>query len=97
MIVENDANAAAWGEFQFGAGDDADDLLLVTIGTGIGGGIIFNGELYRGAFGVGAEIGHMRVVPDGILCGCGNRGCLEQYAAGPRWCARYGPRRERGR
>ncbi len=82
VVVENDANAAAWGEFQFGAGHDVDDLLLVTVGTGVGGGVVLDGSLYRGAFGVGAEIGHMRVVPDGILCGCGNRGCLEMYASG---------------
>jgi glucokinase len=82
VVVENDANAAAWGEFRFGAGHDVDDLLLITVGTGVGGGVVLDGELYRGAFGVGAEIGHMRVVPDGILCGCGNRGCYEQYASG---------------
>jgi glucokinase len=82
VVVENDANAAAWGEFEFGAGHDVDDLLLVTVGTGIGGGVVLDGSLYRGAFGVGAEIGHMRVVPDGIRCGCGNRGCLEMYASG---------------
>ena len=82
VVVENDANAAAWGEFQFGAGHDVDDLLLVTVGTGVGGGVVLDGSLYRGAFGVGAEIGHMRVVPGGILCGCGNRGCLEMYASG---------------
>jgi glucokinase len=82
VIVENDANAAAWGEFAFGAGEDVQDSLLVTIGTGVGGGIVLNGELHRGAFGVAAEIGHMRVVPDGRLCGCGNHGCWEQYASG---------------
>ncbi len=82
VVVENDANAAAWGEFSYGAGADVDDLLLVTVGTGVGGGLVLDGELYRGAFGVGAEIGHMRVVPDGILCGCGNHGCFEQYACG---------------
>jgi glucokinase len=82
VVVENDANAAAWGEFTYGAGHDVDDLLLVTVGTGVGGGVVLDGELYRGAFGVGAEIGHMRVVPDGLLCGCGNRGCLEQYGSG---------------
>ena len=82
VVVENDANAAAWGEFIVGAGRDADDLLLVTVGTGVGGGIVASGALYRGAFGVAAEIGHLRVVPDGELCGCGNRGCLEQYASG---------------
>jgi glucokinase len=82
VVIENDANAAAWGEFRFGAGHDVDDLLLVTVGTGVGGGLVLDGELYRGAFGVGAEIGHMRVVPDGILCGCGNHGCFEQYGSG---------------
>jgi glucokinase len=82
VVVENDANAAAWGEFQYGAGHDVDDLLLVTVGTGVGGGVVLDGSLYRGAFGVGAEIGHMRVVPDGLLCGCGNRGCFEMYASG---------------
>ncbi len=82
VVVENDANAAAWGEFTFGAGEDVADTLLVTIGTGVGGGIVLDGQLHRGAFGVAAEIGHMRVVPDGRICGCGNRGCWEQYASG---------------
>jgi glucokinase len=82
VVIENDANAAAWGEFRFGAGSEADDMTLVTVGTGIGGGIVVDGVLMRGAFGVSAEVGHMRVVPDGIRCGCGNRGCWEQYASG---------------
>ena len=82
VVIENDANAAAWGEFTYGAGHDVEDLLLVTVGTGIGGGIVIDGDLYRGAFGVGAEIGHVRVVRDGQLCGCGKHGCLEQYASG---------------
>ncbi|WP_151082727.1 ROK family glucokinase [Nocardioides cynanchi] len=82
VFIENDANAAAWGEFQFGAGHDVEELLLVTVGTGIGGGVVLDGQLYRGAFGVGAEIGHLRVVPDGLPCGCGNRGCFEMYASG---------------
>jgi glucokinase len=82
VVVENDANAAAWGEFQYGAGHDVDDLLLVTVGTGVGGGLVLDGGLYRGAFGIAAEIGHMRVVPDGRECGCGRRGCWEQYASG---------------
>jgi glucokinase len=82
VVVENDANAAAWGEFTFGAGEDVDDLLLVTVGTGVGGGVVLDGRLHRGAFGVGGEIGHMRVVPGGILCGCGNLGCLEAYGSG---------------
>lgn len=82
VVIENDANSAAWGEFAFGAGADVDDLLMVTVGTGVGGGLVLDGELYRGAYGVAAEIGHLRVVPDGHLCGCGNRGCLEQYGSG---------------
>ena len=81
-VVENDANAAAWAEFQFGAGRDVDDMILLTIGTGLGGGLVLSGELYRGAFGVGGEVGHLRVVPNGYLCGCGNKGCWEQYASG---------------
>ena len=82
VLIENDANAAAWGEFRFGAAAEVDDMVLVTVGTGIGGGIVVDGVLMRGAFGVAAELGHMRVVPDGIRCGCGNRGCWEQYASG---------------
>lgn len=82
VVVENDANAAAWGEYRFGRHRDAVDLILVTVGTGIGGGIVMNGELHRGAFGIAAEFGHMRAVPSGIPCGCGNRGCWEQYASG---------------
>jgi glucokinase len=82
VVIENDANAAAWGEFRYGAAHDAEDLLLVTVGTGVGGGLVLDGEVYRGANGVGAEIGHMRVVPNGILCGCGKHGCFEQYASG---------------
>lgn len=82
VIIENDANAAAWGEAKFGAGQHQDHMMMLTIGTGIGGGIVVNGGLYRGAFGTAAEFGHMRVVPDGHLCGCGARGCFEQYASG---------------
>ncbi|MGZ4474068.1 MAG: ROK family glucokinase [Nocardioides sp.] len=82
VVIENDGNAAAWGEFAFGAGADVDDMLMVTVGTGIGGGLVLDGELYRGAFGVGGEIGHMRVVPGGIVCGCGKLGCFEKYASG---------------
>jgi glucokinase len=82
VVIENDANAAAWGEARFGAGRGKRHMLLLTVGTGIGGGIVVNGELYRGAFGIAAEIGHIRVVPDGHLCGCGARGCFEQYGSG---------------
>jgi glucokinase len=81
-VVENDANAAAWGEFRFGAAEDVDDTVCVTVGTGIGGGVVLDGALYRGAHGIGGELGHMRMVPGGRLCGCGLRGCLEQYASG---------------
>jgi len=82
VIIENDANAAAWGEFRFGAAAGADDVVMLTVGTGIGGGIVVDGALMIGAFGMAAELGHMRVVPDGIRCGCGSRGCWEQYASG---------------
>lgn len=81
-VIENDANAAAWGEFTFGAGAQAESFLLVTVGTGVGGGLVLEGELQRGGFGVAAEIGHLRVMPGGIQCGCGNFGCLEAYASG---------------
>lgn len=80
--LENDANAAAWGEARFGAGAGAENLAFVGVGTGIGGGIVLAGELYRGHTGMAAEFGHYRVVPDGRPCGCGRRGCWEQYASG---------------
>jgi glucokinase len=82
VVVENDGNVAAWGEFRFGAGKGVKDLTLVTVGTGIGGGIVINGALFRGAHGVAGEIGHINAVPDGRPCGCGRNGCLEQYASG---------------
>src|SRR3954470_23385568 len=82
VVVENDANAAAWAEHRFGAGRDVRDLVCVTVGTGIGGGIVLDGALYRGRFGIGAEFGHMRVIPGGRRCGCGQRGCWEQYCSG---------------
>jgi len=82
VTIENDANAAAWGEFRFGAAVGTDDMVLVTVGTGIGGGVVTNGALLHGAFGIAAELGHLRVVPGGLRCGCGNRGCWEQYASG---------------
>ena len=63
VVVENDANAAAWGEFTFGAGEDVEDLLMLTIGTGVGGGVVIDGDLLRGGFGMGAEVGHVRMVP----------------------------------
>ena len=82
IVVENDANAAGWAEFRFGAGRDVDDMLMLTVGTGLGGAIVTDGKLVRGAWGVAAEIGHMRVVPGGHYCGCGHEGCWEQYASG---------------
>ena len=82
VVVENDANAAAWGEARFGAGRDARHLACVTIGTGVGGGIISDRALFRGGFGVGGEFGHIQMVEKGRQCGCGQRGCWEQYASG---------------
>ncbi|HEU0257590.1 MAG TPA: ROK family protein [Microbacteriaceae bacterium] len=82
LLVENDANAAGWGEFRFGAGRGVGDMVMLTIGTGVGGAIIGDGRLFRGGFGAGAELGHMRVVPGGLPCGCGMRGCIEQYGSG---------------
>ena len=81
-LVDNDANVAAWGEFRFGAGRGSNDMLLVTVGTGIGGGIVAGGRLFRGGHGFAGEIGHIIVEPNGPLCGCGNLGCWEQVASG---------------
>ena len=83
VIIENDANVAAWAEFRYGAARDAtDSMALFTVGTGIGGGLVLGGELLRGAYGIAAEMGHVRVMPGGQRCGCGRQGCLEQYASG---------------
>jgi len=82
VVVENDANAAAWGEYRFGGGDESADVVVLTIGTGIGAGLILGGQLYRGGFGIAGEPGHVRVVPGGRQCGCGNYGCWEQYCSG---------------
>jgi glucokinase len=81
VILENDANAAALGEKWIGAGKEVDDLVLLTLGTGIGGGIISGGRVLRGFVGMAGELGHTTVVPNGNPCGCGNRGCLEKHAA----------------
>lgn len=82
VVVENDANAAAWAESRFGAGRDHDDVAVVTIGTGVGGGLVHGGRLLRGGYGVAAEIGHITMVPYGRRCGCGLQGCWEQYGSG---------------
>ena len=82
VVVENDGNAMAWGEYRFGAGRGETHLVCVTVGTGIGGGLVIDGNLFRGRFGIGAEFGHVQVVPDGRRCGCGQRGCWEQYCSG---------------
>jgi glucokinase len=82
VVIENDANAAAWAEARFGAGRGEDHVVVLTVGTGVGGGIVLGGRLLRGRFGVAGEIGHINVVPDGRRCGCGLEGCWEQYASG---------------
>lgn len=81
VILENDANAAALGEKWIGAGRDVNDLVLLTLGTGIGGGIIYKGRVMHGAVGMAGELGHITVVPNGNPCGCGNHGCLEKHAS----------------
>jgi glucokinase len=80
--IENDANAAALAEHRLGAGRGVDNLVLVTLGTGVGGGLILNGRLYHGASGGAGEIGHMQLESEGPVCGCGRRGCLEALASG---------------
>src|SRR5579871_2127295 len=81
VILENDANAAALGEKWMGAGRDVDDLVLFTLGTGIGGGIISAGKVLHGFLGMAGELGHVTVVPNGFPCGCGNQGCVEKHAS----------------
>jgi glucokinase len=82
VVIENDANAAGWAEAKFGAGRGEHHLVLVTLGTGIGGAIVLDGKLYRGRWGVAGEPGHMTMVQNGVHCGCGNRGCWERYCSG---------------
>ncbi|MCH6229827.1 ROK family glucokinase [Microbacterium sp. CFH 31415] len=82
IAIENDANAAGWAEFRFGAGRDVDNMVMLTMGTGVGGAIVLDGELFRGGHGIAAELGHTRFTRDGLPCGCGQNGCLEQYASG---------------
>jgi glucokinase len=82
VVVENDANAAGWAEFRYGAGRLVSDMVMLTIGTGVGGAIVADDRLFRGGFGVAGELGHVRLVPDGLPCGCGAQGCIEQYGSG---------------
>jgi glucokinase len=82
VYVENDANSAGWAEFKFGVAKDARDMMMVTVGTGLGGAIVIDNKLIRGRWGSAAEFGHMRLVPHGINCACGLRGCFEQYVSG---------------
>lgn len=82
VTLENDANAAGWAEFQFGAAKHAHSMVMLTMGTGVGGAVVEDGRLLIGGFGAAGELGHIIIQPDGLLCGCGNRGCLEQYASG---------------
>jgi glucokinase len=81
-VVDNDANAAAWAEARFGAGAGGGDLVLLSVGTGIGGGLVLDGRLYHGEHGFAGELGHLIVAPDGDRCACGNLGCLEAMASG---------------
>jgi glucokinase len=82
VVVENDANAGAWAEWRFGAARGETSVACVNLGTGIGGGLVVDGSLWRGGFGIAGEFGHVAVVPGGHRCECGNRGCWEQYASG---------------
>lgn len=82
VFIDNDANAAAWAEGRFGAARGESHLVMITLGTGIGGGLLWDGRVMRGKYGIAGEYGHMQVVPDGHRCECGNRGCWEQYASG---------------
>ncbi|MGH9511169.1 MAG: ROK family protein [Terriglobales bacterium] len=81
VMLENDANMAALGEKWLGAGRNVAHLAALTLGTGVGGGLVFNGRIWSGMTGMAGEVGHTTVEPDGVQCGCGNRGCLEQYAS----------------
>lgn len=83
ICLDNDANAAALGEYLYGGGRSVQNMVLFTLGTGIGGGLVLGGRLFRGSRGMGGELGHMTVEPDGPTCGCGNAGCLEALAAAP--------------
>ena len=81
VILENDANAAALGEKWLGAGRDVETMVMLTLGTGVGGGIVLDGEIWHGMSGMAGELGHITIYPDGHICGCANHGCIEQYAS----------------
>src|SRR5262249_28621081 len=83
VIIDNDANTAAYGELQVGAARDRREVFFVTLGTGIGAGLIINGQIYRGAAGFAGEFGHMTIDPEGIECACGNIGCLDTIISRP--------------
>ena len=82
VLLENDANAAGWAEFRFGAGRNVSSMIMLTIGTGVGGAVVTEGRLLKGGFGIGGELGHVVSVQGGRACGCGLKGCLETYASG---------------
>ena len=82
VVIENDANAAGWAEFRFGAAQSYGSMMMLTLGTGVGGAVVADGKLMRGGFGIGGELGHVTVVDGGIKCGCGRLGCVEQYSSG---------------
>jgi len=96
VVLENDANAAAYGEYICGAGRTSRDMVLLTLGTGIGSGIIIDGKILHGAHGIGAEFGHMLVERDGEQCGCGQKGCLERYCSATHMANRARTLIERG-
>ncbi|MBQ5504689.1 MAG: ROK family protein [Aeriscardovia sp.] len=83
VIVENDANSAGWGEFMCGIGIGSRNMVMLTVGTGLGAAFVLDRHLYRGSFGMAAEAGHFPMVPDGRFCGCGLSGCAEKYVSGP--------------
>ena len=82
VLLENDANAAGWAEYRYGAGVGTKHMVMLTIGTGVGGAVIADSRMLRGGFGIAGELGHIRLVPNGKLCGCGQHGCLESYGSG---------------
>jgi glucokinase len=82
VFIDNDANAAGWAEFRFGAGRGVKHMVMLTVGTGVGGAVVVDGHLLRGGFGIAAELGHINLVPNGEPCGCGQLGCLESYGSG---------------